>query len=94
MHIHFYATLRQIVGGKTIEVPGAAGQTVQALLDTLLTKYPALRSQLYDADGALYPHVHIFVNGRDARYLEQGLETLIAAEDTINIFPPVGGGAA
>ena len=51
---------------------------------------PAVR--LLDEKGNLYSHVHIFVNGRDACYLEKEMDTVIQAEDTLNIFPPVGGG--
>lgn len=92
MQINFFATLRQIVGGKTVELETPEGITVQGLLDALLARFPALRPQLYDAEGVLYPHIHIFVNGRDAQYLAQGLETALQPEDTVNLFPPVGGG--
>jgi MoaD family protein len=92
MKINFYATLRQIVGDKTIEIPLDHGITVQAMIDELLARYPDLRAQLYDANGHLYPHVHLFINGRDAQYLDGGLDAKIGPEDTINIFPPVGGG--
>jgi molybdopterin synthase sulfur carrier subunit len=40
----------------------------------------------------LWPHVHVFVNGRDAPYLENGVQTIIKSTDTVNIFPAVGGG--
>ncbi|MBM4423518.1 MAG: MoaD/ThiS family protein [Chloroflexi bacterium] len=92
MKVNFYATLRQIVGGKTVEVALDYGVTVQGLIDELLARYPALHPQLYDEHGQLYPHVHVFVNGRDAQHLDAGLDTPIAPGDTINIFPPVGGG--
>lgn len=92
MRINFYATLRQIVGGKTVELAFDQPVSVQQLIDELLAHYPALQSQLYDANGHLYPHVHLFINGRDAQYLEHGLETPIGEGDTVNIFPPVGGG--
>jgi len=47
---------------------------------------------MLDADGNLYSHVHFFVNGRDACYLDNGMDTVIQADDILNIFPPVGGG--
>jgi MoaD family protein len=93
MRINFYATLRQIVGGKTVEMPEAAGRSIWQVLEALIARYPALRRELFAPDGALYPHVHFFVNGRDAQYLEGGLDYIIQSTDTINIFPPVGGGA-
>jgi sulfur-carrier protein len=92
VQINLFATLRQVVGGKTVELETPEGLTVQELLDALLARFPALRSQLYDSEGTLYPHIHIFVNGRDAQYLAQGLDTALQPDDTVNLFPPVGGG--
>lgn len=92
MKINFYATLRQIVGGKTVALPFERAVTVRQMIGELLARYPDLRPQLYDASGHLYPHVHVFINGRDAQYLDNGLDTPIEPGDTVNIFPPVGGG--
>ncbi len=33
------------------------------------------------------------VNGRDAPYLPRGLDTPLSPQDSIDVFPPVGGGA-
>ena len=92
MKVNFYATLRSIVGGKTVEVGFRDAMTVQELLDDLVTRYPALRSELLDENGNLHGHVHVFVNGRDVPFLTDGINTLITSEDAVNIFPPVGGG--
>ncbi len=92
MKINFYATFRPIVGGKTVVVPDAAGCTVWQLVQDLVQQYPALGPQLFDESGALFPHVHIFVNGRDAPYLPNQLETVLKETDSVDIFPPVGGG--
>ncbi|MFN3741886.1 MAG: ubiquitin-like small modifier protein 1 [Anaerolineales bacterium] len=92
MRINFYATLREIVGGKTIELSLQDGMTIQTLLDALFERYPRLRQELMDEQGNLYPHVHVFVNGRDAPFLESGLQTPISEQDVISIFPAVGGG--
>jgi len=58
----------------------------------VVERFPAMRENLLDAQGALYPHVHVFINGRDAPYLERGLETPLAADDAVDVFPAVGGG--
>lgn len=92
MKVSFYATLRQIVGGKEVMLPDNRGYTVQQLLDALLVRFPALRRELLDEQGRLYAHVHIFVNSRDASFLENGMDTLLDPGDTIGIFPAVGGG--
>lgn len=92
MKINFYATFRPIVGGKTVIVPDSVGCTVSELVQNLIQRYPALGPQLFDENGALFPHVHIFVNGRDAPYLPDKLDTVLKETDTVDIFPPVGGG--
>lgn len=92
MHVNFYATLRPIVGGRTVEFDLDHGISVQELVDAVVTRFPPLRKQLLDADGKLYSHVHVFINGRDAPYLPDGVATPIAPGDTIDIFPAVAGG--
>lgn len=92
MKINFYATLRQIVGQKSVEYPVEGTITVSQLLDGLIQIYPGLRAELLDEEGELLERIHILVNGRDVPYLQDALQTEITAKDTINIFPAVGGG--
>ena len=92
MKVNFYATLRRVVGAKTVEFTLPAGCTLQQLLDEMLRVYPGLRPELLDANGNLYQHVHIFVNGRDASFLEQGMDTVVSPDDVLGVFPAVGGG--
>ena len=92
MKVNFYATLRRVVGAKTVEFTLPDGSSLQQLLDEMLQAYPDLRPELLDANGNLYQHVHIFVNGRDAPFLEQGMDTPISSEDVLGVFPAVGGG--
>ncbi len=92
MKINFYATLRPIVGQKTVELPLADGCTVQDVLDTIVETYPPMRKELLDENGHLLQHVHLFINGRDAPYLDDMMATTIKANDKIDVFPAVGGG--
>jgi molybdopterin synthase sulfur carrier subunit len=94
MKIHFFATLRQITGQKTVEFDIPEGTDVMALVEIVVTRFPPMRAELLDEEGKLWRHVHVFVNGRDAPYLENGLATYVRQEDVVNIFPAVGGGAA
>ena len=92
MKVNFYATYRPIVGGKTIEFDVDHGITIRQLVDAIVTRFPAMHREMLDDNGELYSHVHIFVNGRDSVLLEQKLDTVLQADDVLNIFPPVGGG--
>jgi len=92
MRVDFYATLRQIVGTKTVDFPLPDGSTIGHLLEEVFIRYPAMRSELLDDEGQLHGHVHVLVNGRDVPYLENTLNSVVHIDDTISIFPAVGGG--
>jgi molybdopterin synthase sulfur carrier subunit len=92
MIVKFYATLRNIVGGKAVEIPVEHGVTAKELLDAIIAKFPALKKELFQEDGRLYGHVHMFINGRDVQFYEEKLDVKIYPEDVITIFPAVGGG--
>jgi MoaD family protein len=90
MQIRLYATLRPIVGKSTVTLDAQPGDTVRAMLDELMDRWPDLREKLMRGE-ELHPSIHVFLNGRDVRYLG-GLDIPIPAETEICIFPPVGGG--
>jgi molybdopterin synthase sulfur carrier subunit len=92
MKVNFFATLRQIVGQKTVEIDLPENTSIQDFVEIMVIKYPPMRKELLDKNGNLYRHVHVFVNGRDAPFLDNGMETIIQPDDTLNIFPAVGGG--
>lgn len=92
MKVNFYATLRPLVGQKTVEIDLPDGASVQQLIDAIVARYPALRPELLDEDGRLHGHVHVFIKGRDVYYLEQDVDTPLHADEKIDIFPAVGGG--
>lgn len=92
MKVNFYATLRPIAGQKTVEFSFPDGVTVQGLLDAVVERFPEMRDELLNEEGKLYPHVHVFVNGRDAPYLDDAMATPLGSSDKVDVFPAVGGG--
>lgn len=92
MKVNFYATLREIVGQKTVEFEISDGATIGHLIEIMVARYPPLRRELLDENGDLLGHVHVFVNGRDVPYLENQADTVLKPEDLISVFPAVGGG--
>ena len=91
MKVRVYATLRPIVGGPIAELSTDTGDTFRQMLDELLVRWPLLERELLDKQGAVRTNIHIFLNGRDVRYLG-GLEMAIPENADVCIFPPVGGG--
>ncbi len=91
MQVRFYATLRAIVGAKTIEVALEPGATVRDLAERLVETYPDLDEYVFDEQRAIARTVHFMVDGRNARWLD-GEATVLEAHHEIDVFPPVAGG--
>jgi MoaD family protein len=92
MKVHLYATLRAIVGGPFVEVDLESGSTAQGLIERVVAQYPALGVALLDESGRLHGHMKMFINGREVVYLEGQFRHVLQPTDTVDIFPPVGGG--
>ena len=92
MKVKFYATLREIVGGKTVELPLEDGVTAQELFDKMIELYPGLQKELLDDAGNLHGHVHFFINGRDIQFYDEAWDKRILPDDVVTVFPAIGGG--
>jgi sulfur-carrier protein len=88
----------------TVRVPtqlrtltGGAGEiavdatTVGEALKALDAAHPGLAERLFDEAGQLRRFVNVFVADEDVRFLD-GLETPLAAGQTVSIVPAVAGG--
>lgn len=82
-------TLRNEVGGA--RQVDASGETVRAVLDDLVARYPALGAQIL-ADGEIAPFVNVYLGGEDVRTLD-GLDTSVAAGQTVILLPAMAGGS-
>ena len=65
--------------------------SVEAVLDALLAEHPALRDRVFDEQGAVRPHVNLFVNGESVRFTG-GLKTPVEDGAEVAILPAVSGG--
>ncbi|HEY4778563.1 MAG TPA: ubiquitin-like small modifier protein 1 [Solirubrobacterales bacterium] len=83
--------LRPKTGGQT-EVE-AAGGNVGEVLRTLTSEHPDTKEQLFGEDGDLNRYVNVYLNDEDVRVLN-GLDTAVAAGDTVVILPAMAGGSA
>ena len=79
-------TLTGGAGGVALE-----GSTVGELLDALEAAHPGFGERLFDDDKKLRRFVNVFVADEDVRFL-QGLDTPVAAGQTVSIVPAVAGG--
>jgi len=92
MKVNFFATLRDIAGGKVVEFDVDHGVTAQELLNAIVVKFPLMKKELLKENGEMHGHVHFFINGRDVQFTDDKFQTKIMQEDTVNVFPAVGGG--
>ena len=92
MKVNFFATLRDIAGGKIVEFDVDHGVTAQELLNAIVVRFPLMKKELLNEHGEMYGHVHFFINGRDVQFTDEKFRTRITQDDTVNVFPAVGGG--
>lgn len=76
-------------GAKAVE---GSGDTLDTLFADLDSRHPGLRDRLVDA-GELRRFVNVYLNDEDVRFLD-GINTALAAGDSVTILPAVAGGAA
>lgn len=74
---------------KQVEVDG---ETVGAVLGSLIERFPSLHDQLMTQEGGLNRFVNVYLNDQDIRYLQE-LATPVGAADTVVILPAMAGGA-
>jgi len=80
--------LRPDAGGERLVDVDAA--TVREALDTLVTRFPALRARVLEGDG-VPSFLNVFVDGDDVRLLS-GLDTTVSPTSKILLLPAVAGG--
>jgi molybdopterin synthase sulfur carrier subunit len=90
MKVQYFALLRDVTGRKEEDwrEPEA---TLGDLLRALAARYGPGFERWVLKNGELWNLVLILINGRDVRQLQR-LDTPLAPNDTVVIFPPVGGG--
>jgi sulfur-carrier protein len=82
-------TLRAQVGdAKQVQ---ATGSTVGEVISRLVEQHPALREQVYTAEGELNRFLNVYLNGKDVRYLD-ALDTPVSEADTLVLLPAMAGG--
>ncbi len=85
--VKLFGNLRTLARASEVQV---SGERVGEVLANLIAQHPALEAAVLEG-GALRPHVRVMVAGRDVE-LAQGLETPLAADAELAVFPPIAGG--
>lgn len=93
MEWKLFADLAEIADSKTVPVDVEPGATVGEALDRLFDRHPELRDRVMKEDGSIETHINVLRNGMNIETEENGLDTVLNADDELAIFPPVSGGS-
>ena len=81
--------MRPNAGGKAkLTVEGA---TVSEVFTRLVSEHPKVGNQIFTPEGAVRPHVKVFVNGDDIAALE-GSDTPVTDRDEVYVIAAMAGG--
>ena len=88
--VKFFATVREITGVKSIELEA---NNINEVLQLLVQKYGSkFKNTVMEGEtGELKQFFSCMVNGKRIELLD-GYETVLKDNDSIALFPPVGGG--
>jgi len=88
--VKFFATVREITGVKSIELEA---DNIRELLDLLVQTYGTKfkETALNKDTGELKQFFSCMVNGKRIELLD-GYATILKDNDSVALFPPVGGG--
>ena len=92
MRVSFFASLREIVEGRDIDVSLPEGATVRDLAEELARRWPELREHLFTDEGALSRRAAIYVDGRSVRWLPEAEATRLSENQCVAVIPPAAGG--
>jgi molybdopterin synthase sulfur carrier subunit len=90
MKIRYFARIRELTGENEVEWDKPA-DTLGMLMHDLADHYGQGFRRRVLADAGLSSMIIVLINGHDARHLG-GAEAPLRADDTVSIFPPIGGG--
>ena len=92
MRIRFYANLRSITDKSILDITNENIETLGQLLEHLIDLFPEIGPQIFNEKGDLRQDVPVFVNGRNPRLVNAGLDIIIQEDDEITIFSPISSG--
>jgi molybdopterin converting factor small subunit len=77
--------------GSAVELSATRCGTVGDAIAALARLHPGVVDRMMDEQGALRPHVNLFVDGKNIRFAN-GLLTPLGESSTIDVVPAVSGG--
>jgi MoaD family protein len=92
IHVRFYANMRTITGQSNLDVDYSGANTLRKLIARLVENYPDMQYNVLDEHENLRQDVPIFVNGRNPRLTNAGINIALEPDDVISLFSPISSG--
>jgi hypothetical protein len=92
MQARFYANMRTVVGIPSLDVDDLHVDTFRKLVYVLVEQYPDTRFHLLDSNGDLRPDVPVYVDGRNPRLTQLGIDAPLKPDSIVSFFSPISSG--
>lgn len=92
MKARFYANMRTVLGMSSLDINDLQVDTFRELVNALVEKYPDARFHLLDENNDLRQDVPVYVDGRNPRLLEAGVDTPLKPDTVVSFFSPISSG--
>ncbi len=84
--------MRTVIGKSSLDVVDARVDTFRKLIIHLVNQYPETRFHLLDSNGGLRPDVPVYVDGRNPRLTQLGIDTPLRPDAVVSFFSPISSG--
>lgn len=92
MQVRFYANMRTVIGTSSLSVDDVKVDTCRKLITYLIELNPDVRFHLLDSNGELRQDVPVYVDGRNPRLLQEGIDTHLKPDSVVCFFSPISSG--
>lgn len=92
MQLRFYANMRKVIGVPSLDISDAELDSFRKLVAFLVHRYPEITFHLLDENHELRRDVPVYVDGRNPRLFDEGIDTRLSRDAVVSFFSPVSSG--
>jgi molybdopterin converting factor small subunit len=92
MQARFYANMRTVIGMSSLDIENAGVDSFRNLVVYLVELYPDVEFHLLDSNGDLRQDVPVYVDGRNPRLMQAGIDTPLKPNSVVSFFSPISSG--
>lgn len=92
MQARFYANMRTVTGTSSLSIDDVKVDTFRKLVTHLIKLYPDVELHLLDSNDELRQDIPVYVDGRNPRLLQKGIDTPLKPDSIVSFFSPIPSG--